>query len=121
MKFFDSYAIIEIIKGNANYKEYVKKSFVTTIFNIMEMYYALLRLYNEETADKYFEFFKPACVPVDDNVIKEAMKFRLKERSERNLISYADCIGYLVALDLGILFLTGEKHFSRLNNVEFVE
>lgn len=121
MYFLDTYALIEIIKGNRAYHKYTKKPFLTTIFNIMELYYALLRLYDEKTAEKYFEFFRPACVPVSDKIIKQAMKFRLKQRSERNLISYVDCIGYCTALSLSILFLTGEKHFSSLKNVEFVK
>jgi|SRR3989338_4606225 len=176
MFFFDTYAIIEIIKGNINYKKYSNKPFITTIYNLMELYYALLRLYDENKAEKYFEFFRPACVPVHDNTVKAAMKFRLIEMSEiatrnlpasarskraisehaqkhaphsskmqrifecaqkskeisdisagsvfdrkkGNLISYVDCIGYVVALEKNVLFLTGEKHFKELKNVEFV-
>ena len=121
MHFFDTYALIEIIKGNPGYKKYASKPFVTSISNLMELYYALLRLHNEKTAEKYFKFFRPACIPINDNVIKNAMKFRLAQRSQKNLISYVDCIGYCMALDLGILFLTGEKHFRDLKNVEYVQ
>ena len=121
MLFLDTYALIEIIKGNHNYKKYIKKPCITTTYNLMELYYALLRLYNEKTAEKYYEYFRPICVPVSEKLIKEAMKFRLVQRKNGNLISYIDCIGYFVALALGLKFLTGEKHFRKLKNVEFVE
>ncbi len=121
MHFFDTYALIEIIKGNPRYRKYVNKPFITSTYNLMELYYALLRLYDEKTAEKYFKFFRPACIPVGDAAIKEAMKFRLIQRSQKNLISYVDCIGYYTALELGILFLTGEKHFKNLKNVEYVK
>ena len=121
MYFFDAYALIEIIKGNPRYQKYVNKPFITSTYNLMELYYALLRLYDEKTAEKYFKFFRPACVPVGDAAIKEAMKFRLIQRNQKNLISYVDCIGYYVALELGVHFLTGEKHFKGLKNVEYVK
>ncbi len=32
-----------------------------------------------------------------------------------------DCIGYIFAKQLGIKFLTGDKEFENLDNVEFVK
>lgn len=121
MHFLDTYALIEIIKGNPDYKKYIKQPCITTAYNLMELYYALLRLYNEKTAENYYEHFRPICVPVREKTIKESMKFRLVQRKNGNLISYIDCIGYYVALELGIKFLTGEKHFKKLRNVEFIQ
>jgi len=118
--FFDTYALIEIIKGNPGYKEYKKEEIITTRLNLMELYYSLLRLFNEQTADNYFNFFLPSCVPVENIIITTAMKFRLEQRKKRNLISYIDCIGYFVALQNNVRLLTGEKHFLELKNVEFV-
>ena len=119
--FFDTYALIEIIKGNPDYKEYEKEDIITTRLNLMELYYSLLRLFNEQIAEHYFSFFLPSCVPVENRIIKIAMKFRLEQRKKRNLISYIDCIGYFVALQNNVRILTGEKHFLGLKNVEFVE
>jgi predicted nucleic acid-binding protein len=47
------------------------------------------------------------------------MKFR-KKNKKRNL-SYADCIGYIYALKNNLIFLTGDKEFEDLKNVEFVK
>ena len=44
------------------------------------------------------------------------MGFRLKHGG----LSYADCIGYVIARREGMKFLTGDAAFKRLENVEFV-
>src|SRR3989338_6850856 len=119
MYFFDTYALIEIIKGNPNYKEYLNEEFITTRFNLMELYYSLLRLFNEQTAERYFDLFFPKCVSVKNETIKAAMKFRLVQRRKKNLVSYVDCIGYTISLENDIRILTGEKYFLGLRNVEF--
>ena len=119
--FFDTYALIELIKGNPHYHTYVQQELITTRFNLMELYYTLLRLFDEKKADHYYAMFLPVCVPVTDSTLKIAMKLRLEQRKKQNLISYVDCIGYMVALESGVRFVTGEKHFRSLENVEFVQ
>ena len=119
--YLDTYALIEIIKGNPNYHSYTKEEFITTKLNLMEVYYGLLRLFNEETAERYFNFFIPSCIPVRDETMKTAMKFRLEQRKQKNLMSYVDSIGYFIALENNMRLLTGEKHFIGLRNVEFVK
>ena len=121
MFFYDTYALLEIIKGNANYSDYVDEQFITTRLNLMELYYNLLRLFDEKKAEYYFNVFLPLCVPIENDIIKAAMKFRLKHRNRKNLISYVDCIGYFIALENNVRLLTGEKHFLGLRNVEFVK
>lgn len=121
MFFFDTYALIEIIRGNPSYSDYAKEQFITTRLNLMELYYTLLRLFGEEKADNYFNIFLPSCVPVKNDIIKSAMKFRLEQRMKKNLISYVDCISYFVALGSNVRLLTGEKHFLGLKNVELVK
>lgn len=121
MFFFDTYAIIEIIKGNPNYKVYSNEPFITTRLNVMELYYYLIRVKDEATAEKYFNLFIPACIPIGNDTLKNAMKLRFKLRKENNLISYIDCVGYSAALEKGVRFLSGEKHFLGLKNVEFVQ
>jgi len=121
MFFLDTYALIEIIRGNQDYSVYAKEPFITTRLNLMELYYSLLRLFDEKKANHFFNFFLPSCVPVGNETIKSAMRFRLGQRKQKNLISYVDCIGYFVALENNIRFLTGEKHFTELRNVEFVK
>ena len=117
--FFDTYALIELVKNNPNYITYSGSVVITTIFNLAELYYAILRDYNEERAKTIYDKFKECVNEVSDDVIFEAMKFRLK-RKNQNLL-YTDCIGYNYALMHNLKFLTGDKEFRDLDNVEFVK
>lgn len=47
--FADSYAIIEILKGNENYRPYQAVSLVATEFNICEVAFAVCRDYPDKT------------------------------------------------------------------------
>ena len=43
--FFDTYAIIEVVKQNSNYARYEDKAATMTIFNLAELYYSVLTDY----------------------------------------------------------------------------
>ena len=58
-------------------------------------------------------------VDFDSNILEEAAK--LKNKLNKRNVSMTDCIGYCTALALGIRFLTGDKEFENLENVEFVK
>ena len=117
--FFDSYAVIEMIDGNPNYAKYAQMPIVITLFNLAEIYSFCLREYGESRCNKTFAFLKPCVVEVDDETLKQAMKFRNKEKSKR--LSYADCIGYIYALRKKLVFLTGDKQFKNMKGVQFVK
>lgn len=117
MLFFDSFALIEVIKGNKSYERFLELAPITTKLNLMEVYYYLLREKDEEKAEFYYNFYLPCCVSILDGVIKNAMKFKLEFKNKK--LSYVDCVGYVLSLDLGIKFLTGDKEFSDLKNVEY--
>ena len=118
--FFDTYAFYEIIKGNQNYSPYKKDiSIITTKLNLMELHYALLRVYDKETAESYYEEFLPLTIEVDDEIIKTSNLFKFENKEKK--LSYIDCIGYTLSKKLGIKFLTGDKQFENLDNVEFVK
>jgi len=119
MFFFDSFALIEIIKGNKRYKKYLDITPITTKLNLMEVYYYLLREANEEKAEFYYNFYLPSCISIPDNVMKEAMKFKLKFKNKK--LSYIDCISYILSLRLGIKFLTGDKEFKEFGGVEYIK
>ena len=117
--FFDTYAIFEIIGGNKSYEKYTDKIITLTKLNIFELFYNALKDFGEQEANKIIEIYYPSVVEYNKEVIKEAAKLRLKYK-KRDL-SMADCIGYVVAGRLGIKFLTGDKEFEDLDNVEFVK
>ena len=117
--FFDSYAFFEIIKGNKNYSNYINVSIVTTKLNLMELYYWLLRRTGKETAEKYYQKFLPFCCEITDEIIKSACEFRLMHKEKE--LSYVDCIGYILARKMRIKFLTGDKEFENIDNVEYAK
>ncbi|MBI4155469.1 PIN domain-containing protein [Candidatus Woesearchaeota archaeon] len=119
--FLDTYAIIEIDKGNISYKKYTLKplSAITTLFNIIEVYFVYLKIYNKKEAERIFNIIKPLVIHVDDFILKEAMEFKLI--NEKIRFSFADCIGYTTALKYKAKFLTGDFAFKNLDNVEFVK
>ncbi len=61
----------------------------------------------------------PLAIDYDKNTIE--MASRLKLQYKRRNLSMTDCIGYTIAKNLGIKFLTGDKEFQDLENVEFVK
>lgn len=117
--FFDTYALYEIVLGNKAYEIYTKNVLViTTVFNLMELHYILLRTQGKDEAEKAFQRFREFCIPFDDALIKEANAFRLQHY--RRDLSYVDCIGYMLAKRQGAEFLTGDPQFESFENVEFV-
>lgn len=117
--FFDTYAIIELIKGNKNYEEYKNADKITSMLNLLELYYSLLLDYNEQTAEFYFKAFLNFVVPYTEETIKNAAKFRFANKEKK--LSYVDCLGYIMALENSVKFISGDKKFIDIKNVEFVK
>jgi len=117
--FWDTYAIIELIGGSPNYARFTDQPVICTVFNLVELYWSALGQYSEKKALEIFDKFRDAVVDVDDETLKEAMKFRRRNKKRR--LSYADCIGYVYAQRKGMTFLTGDKEFESLPDVEFVK
>lgn len=117
--FWDSYAVAEFIAGNPKFARFSDEPVVLTIFNLAEVYWIALREYGEKIAEEIFEGYRVCVVDVDDETLREAVKFRKKVYGKKK-ISYADAVGYVYALRNGLLFLTGDKEFEGLSGVEFV-
>ncbi|MBS3075664.1 PIN domain-containing protein [Candidatus Pacearchaeota archaeon] len=117
--FFDSYAVMEILKGNKNYDKYKDSDIVLTKLNLFEIYHNILKQFNEELAEEIINKYKVFAIDFDESVIKEAAKFRIQNIKKG--ISMTDCIGYILAKNIDIRFLTGDKEFEKLDNVEFVK
>ena len=117
--FFDTYAFYEIIKENKNYKKYLSSGIVITKLNIFELYFGFLKNKNLNLAEMSLSEYYPFIVDFDEEVIRKAaeLKIRLNKRD----VSMTDCIGYALAEQLGIKFLTGDMAFENLDNVEFVK
>lgn len=117
--FCDTYALIGIISENPNYSKYTNYILMTSEYNLMELYYILLKDFNKETAEKYFDLWANSSVQIPRKTVKQAMIFRLNNRKYK--LSYVDCIGYTFSLQAGAKFLTGDQQFENRPGVEFVK
>ncbi len=117
--FFDTYAIIEILGQNPSYEKYKNKEATITIFSLAEIYWSCLDNFNKEELDEIYNNYKKAVVEIDDETLKEAIKFRKKHKKKD--LSYTDCIGYVYAMRNNLVFLTGDKEFQDIKGVEFVK
>ena len=115
---FDTYALIEIIKGNKNYLPYFNTRIIINNFIFAELCYILVRD-GYPNVDKYLDRYEKFIVSLSPKLIKEAMKFRYKNKNKN--LSIPDCVSYFMAKNLGINFLTGDRQFESLENVEFVK
>ncbi len=117
--FYDSYAVIEYVLGNKRFVPYFDKhEGLITVFNLAEVYYAMILYKGEEVADDFLLQLRHCLVEVPDEVLRNAMQFRARNKELK--LSYADCIGYQVALEKKIKFLTGDRQFQNLPNVEYL-
>lgn len=88
--------------------------------NLMEVYYWILLRYDKKFAEKVYLEFVNFCVEIKDETIKKACEFRIKNKDKN--FSYIDCLGYTIAMEKNIKFLTGDEGFREIkNNVEFVK
>lgn len=120
--FFDTYALYEIIRGNPRYKKFSSGvAMVTTRLNLMELCYGLLLKLNcdKKTVEDYYNEFLDYAIEIDDSTIKKAIYFKYENRKKD--LSYVDCIGYVIAIERGIKFLTGDEQFKSFQRVEFVK
>lgn len=115
---YDNYAIIEIISGNEKYKDYLDKKIIINDFIFAELCYVLKRD-DYPNPEKYLQRFAEFIVHAGPDTINKAMIFRFNNKNKK--MTMTDCISYCMAKDLGIKFLTGDKEFKDLNNVEFVK
>jgi len=114
--FFDSYAIIEFLQGNEGYIGYRDKNLITTQLNLYGVYYRFLGI-NPDLAEAMLKKYEANAVNIDTDTIKKAAT--LKRQNKR--MSMTDTIGYATSLRYKIPFLTGDREFKDMPNVEYVK
>ncbi|MCX6798487.1 MAG: PIN domain-containing protein [Candidatus Diapherotrites archaeon] len=118
-KFLDSYAIIEIIKNNPRYAELADVVPVSTRANLVEVAYHLLRDFSKEKALKIIKALKIEALEIQESQVAKIAAFRIENAKKK--FSYIDCIGYVLAMENRISFVTGDRQFEGMPNVEFVK
>lgn len=103
------------MRGNPRYRRYLAAELRTSVWNLVELYLAVLRDRGEADAQRQFKRFRTIVVDPEDEWLFEAMALKLR----RPKLSYVDAIGYTAARRTGARFLTGDEAFRRLPDVEF--
>lgn len=116
-KCLDTYALMEISQQNPDFEVYLDSDFIITEITLAEFYGVILREYDEKTAEYWFRKLEGYAVSVNKEVLKEAIKFKYENRKTN--ISFFDAVGYIFSLVNGYYFVTGDKEFKNLKNVEF--
>lgn len=117
--FFDTYALVEIYKGNLDYRRYMQGiGMIITKLNIMEFVYFLIREGKENEIEEKMQKLNKYAIKYDDEILVNAAKMKHKNKKEK--LSFIDCIGYFLAKKHGARFLTGDIKFKNKENVEFV-
>ncbi|MBI2499830.1 hypothetical protein HYV88_06310 [Candidatus Woesearchaeota archaeon] len=87
--------------------------------NLLEVHYNINKDFGIIVADSVIEKLKEVVVDININDIKEASKFRFKNIKKK--FSFIDCLGYIMAKNRKYFFVTGDKEFEVMDNVEFVK
>ena len=117
--YFDTYALIEISKGNPKYEPYKEGiKIMLNMLNMLEFSYFLIKEGKGDEVKEIFDKFSKFNVDYDQEILIKSAEMKFKSLKER--ISFIDCIGYNIAKKNNVKFLTGDEKFRHKENVEFV-
>lgn len=121
--FADTYALIELLKGNPNYERYSQDYLIATEFNLLELTYALLREFGRAETAKIVKSVRDSIeiLPTEDSDYLDASEFRKTVNQTGKKLSLIDALGYSCSRKQRINFLTGDREFSSMENVEYIK
>lgn len=92
--FLDSYAIVEMARGNPRYAAVLEEEFATSVGNLLEVYYVLLQSGEEDLAEKALDEFGPLAVDLPRDLLSRIARFRLEGKGAAGRrFSYLDASG----------------------------
>ena len=117
--FLDTYALIEIIKENKNFKKFEGTINFTNFLNLLELHYSINKEFGSKKADEIIDELKSLVINIEMKDVKEASIFRTKNIKLK--FSYIDSLGYVMAFNRNMKFVTGDNQFKNFDNVEFIK
>ena len=118
--FFDTYALVEIAKGSQAYLPYKDEvNILLHRMNLLEFVYFLIREGKKSQIAEYLSSLSRFAVEFDDSIIVSAAE--MKKEFSKEKLSFVDCLGYQLAKQHKVKFLTGDEKFKHKENVEFVK
>ena len=116
--FFDTYALVEIVRGSGAYRPFAGTPIVTHQANLYELIVQILRDHSEAQVRRVIGALHPNLLDADLDDLIQASHFKIEHARAR--ISYVDSLGYTLAHRYGLRFLTGDELFADLPGVEYV-
>lgn len=107
------------MKRNSNYEMFRDFKIVTSVMNIGEIYNIILREKGKNEADEWFGNTNFELLEISPEIIIKSVYFR--HINKKKNISSTDAVGYILSLTHKLKFLTGDKEFQNMRNVEFVK
>lgn len=117
--FSDTYAIIALAEGTLSYNKFQGIKIITSVLNIGEIYQTILRKHGKDTADNWFKKINFELLEITPEVIVDAIYFRHINRKKD--LSLVDAAGYILSIKHNLKFLTGDRQFENMPDVEFVK
>lgn len=117
--FFDTYAIIEIVKGNPNYEQYKNSAAIISVLNLVELHYHITKKFGPGIANKLLGEYSKCVIGFTNEDVIAMTNFKIANNKKE--FSLPDSLGYVLSLRHGIRFLTGDEGFRDMPNVEFVK
>ena len=119
MNCLDTYALIEVAKGNSEYVKLFEKEFLITNETLAEFFWVVLRDFGSRLAEEWYKKLASYGTDVKQSLLIEAMRYRFEHKKEN--LSFFDCVGYLYAQTENHLFVTGDKEFKDKKGVLFIK
>ena len=117
--FFDTYAIIEVVKGNPAYLPYKNSAAIISVLNLTELHYHITRKFGLQKANEILEEWSKCVITFTTADIIAMTNFKISNAKLE--FSLPDSLGYVLANRHGVKFLTGDEGFKGMPNVEFVK
>ena len=118
--YFDTYALVEITLGAEKYLKFREGvGIFTNKLNLMELAYFMLRIKHGDKIHSILTEYLRYNVEPSFNALVEAVKMKFLYKKHK--LSYIDCLGYMIAKENKVKFLTGDEKFRNMDNVEFVK
>lgn len=117
--FLDSYALIEIVRENENFRKFEDTINFTSFANLLEVHYIITKNFGEKKADEIIGTLKSIALFIEIEDVKKASRFRIKNAKKK--MSYIDCLGYAMSINRNMKFVTGDMEFENFKEVEFVK
>ena len=117
--FFDTYAVIEVVKGNPRYLPYKNSNPILSVLNLLEIHYHISKKFDDKITAKLLREYSKSVVGFENEDIIAMTAFKIG--NYRKNFSLTDSLGYVLSLKHNIKFLTGDEGFRDIPNVEFVK